>query len=403
MVVTMAACSFWVKRGGDHRYAGTQPLLGQPHYSGGPSPLPFDSHGQSAPPTVLHCFDRCQSYRGPDTALDFADCWLPLTVAAILLVFDSIWYSLGAAFSSTFYCFIGMGFTLVCILPYPTQNYGSHSDLSIEIIIFKLGFVGDIDLNRIVRLVSISPEIIKVRISDPIPNLGDPDIHGLGYSDECLFSLFPRRGENVIRAGIILAPIQGNFFTRTKNYDSIIISLFQRQEICNEAGRTLEESIALALTTEILSLQFLACKSEASYLDLFHQDTRGCIFDFVGHKPDMVYKLRAAQIDTICKGKLVEANVPETIVKTTEQILARIRKPSFLDTFRMGLQNSTFSFFFGGLFVSLVVNLLSSLFLEEFDSATDFYVLGALLLLIVAMVIGNYVWILHKSRKTKVY
>ena len=60
----------------------------------------------------------------------------------------------------------------------------------LEIHLFKLGYVGDVGLNKVARLFNVSPGIIRVVVCDPISNVGEPDIYGMAYSAERLFNLF---------------------------------------------------------------------------------------------------------------------------------------------------------------------------------------------------------------------
>ena len=269
----------------------------------------------------------------------------------------------------------------------------------LQILAFKLGYVGDVDMSRVVRLVNVSPTNIHLTIGDPVPNIGEPDIYGFVYSKDSLFRVFPVTGNGVVKVGINLAPVEGNFYTHTNGHDSIIITLYQTEEICEKAGRTREEYIAQTIVTEILWFQYKTRKPDSDYNDLFHQDTRGCIFDFVLHKPDKVHKLRTGQIDSMCKGKLVAANVPESVVKATEKILAGIRRLTFFGSLARSMQNPLFSFVFGGLLFGLIINTISSWALGEFDSSSDYYVVGILFFLVLALAVGNYIWWIISSTK----
>jgi len=269
----------------------------------------------------------------------------------------------------------------------------------LEILVFKLGYVGDVDMSRVTRLVNVSPTTIRLTIGDPVPNIGEPDIYGFAYSKDSLLRLFPAMDGGVIKVGVSLAPIEGNFYTHTNGHDSIIITLYQTEEICEKAGRTREEYIAQTIVTEFLWFQYKVRKPGSHYSDLFHQDTRGCIFDFVAHKPDKVHKLKTGNIDPMCKGKLVAANVPESVVKAIEKILAGIRRPTFFGSLARSMKNPLFSFVFGGLLFGLIINTTSSLALGEFDSSSDYYVVGILLFLVLAFAVGNYIWWIVSSTK----
>jgi hypothetical protein len=115
-----------------------------------------------------------------------------------------------------------------------------------------------------------------------------------------------------------------------------------------------------------------------------------------------VVGLQACLIDPICKGKLVEANVPESLVNQAERVLNRIRTPTFLKSLEKGLQKPLFSFLLGGLLFGLVINVLSSLALGDFDSPSDYYVVAILLLLMFLLILGNYLQMRMSSKKLHV-
>ena len=102
-----------------------------------------------------------------------------------------------------------------------------------EIQVFKLGFVGDVDLGQVIRLINSSRSVFRGVIGDSIRNIGDPDLFdAMGYSDGRLFGLFPPDQPDVIRVGIVLAPIQDNFYARSMFPGSVVLSLFQTAEMC---------------------------------------------------------------------------------------------------------------------------------------------------------------------------
>jgi len=271
----------------------------------------------------------------------------------------------------------------------------------LEIYVFKLGYVGGVDLYRVARLVNAPQNIIRLIVGDAVRNIGEPNLGGIIYSKAQLFNLFPVVDIKAIRVGITIAPLEGNFYTHTQSTNAILISLFQTDELCEKAKRTKEEYIAQTALTELLWLQYKSRKSNSHFSDLFHQDTRGCIFDFVAHKPDKIHKLKIGQIDPICKGKLVEANVPESVVTAVERIIKRIQRPSFIGSLIQGLSKPLFSFVFGGVFIGLIINTLSSLALGEFDSIRDYFIVGFLFLLAIALAVGNYIWMLVLSNSNR--
>jgi hypothetical protein len=82
----------------------------------------------------------------------------------------------------------------------------------------------------------------------------------------------------LIRVGIVLAPLEDNFYTRSRFPDAMVLSLFQTEEICKKSGRSSEEYIVISLLMHLLWLHFKLRNPEAEYDDLFHQELRGLSF-----------------------------------------------------------------------------------------------------------------------------
>lgn len=277
-----------------------------------------------------------------------------------------------------------------------TNTSSRHRNSRLEIYLFKLGYVYDVDLHKVARLINVSPQIIYAVVGDPIRNIGAPDdMRGFAYSDQ-IFDLFPKVTNGTIRVGIISAPIYNNFFSRVNGNNSVIISLNQSDELCQKAGKTKEEYITQSIISRMLWLLFRDTYSDK---DIYHDDTRGCIFDFCAQKNEKVHKLKASMIDPVCKGRLIEANIPESILHTTEKILKRLRIPSFGDVFLDSLQKPWFSFLVGGLIFGTIINVISSLILGEFDSLNDFLVALFLLTMVVIIIVVNYLNVLKSFGK----
>jgi hypothetical protein len=260
------------------------------------------------------------------------------------------------------------------------------SDKPVDIKLFELGFVGDLKKDQILKLLNRFPGQFSVSSADKISSIGDPDIYELAYSDQRLIKLFPKSDQKTIRYGIILSPIEGNYYSRTISYDTQVLSLYQVEEICKIADRSIEEYIVQTILTDILSLKYFAFSGHY----IFHRETRGCIFDFSRNKQDKVHKLQKLTIDPTCRKVLSKSNIPEQFVEAIKNSLQRIKKPTFFDTFRKSLRNPVFSFFYGGLCIGVLINIVSSLALGELDSLSDYLLLGTFLFLIIVIPVVNF-------------
>jgi hypothetical protein len=56
------------------------------------------------------------------------------------------------------------------------RSINPEEDKSLEMQIFRLGFIGDVDLNKVTRLINRSQKLFRTLVTDPINNIGDPNL-----------------------------------------------------------------------------------------------------------------------------------------------------------------------------------------------------------------------------------
>lgn len=254
--------------------------------------------------------------------------------------------------------------------------------------LFTLGYSGDLDLRAVAKLINGCQRTIVVDLIDARPAIGEPDVDALAYTREKLFQAFPPPIAGEVHAGVTIAPIDGNFYTITKDTHAVVITLHQTQQVSEQAGRTKEEYVAQTLVTELLWLQYRQASGVTDFEELYHKNTDGCIFDLVLEKPDKVYKLRSGRICTSCAAKLAQANVGAGYQAAVSSVLSRVRKPSLVRSLSLGLQRPLFSFVLGTLLGGLVINLFSALLLGQVSDVLAPFT--ALLALAVGLVGWNY-------------
>jgi hypothetical protein len=272
--------------------------------------------------------------------------------------------------------------------------------MTIKVAVFPIGYLWDFDLNQVVTNLNKISKRFEVIIEPPVRNIGNADLYGFGYSFKRLFSLFPKRNDFLIQIGITAVPIENNYYGYyEEGTNKIIGTLFEMDEVLERAGTTREEYVSQTILTAILWHQYHDNLSDSEYMNLFHDDTRGCLFDFCGNKLDLAIGLRAKRIDSICRGKLIEGNVSEYLVEDIEEALNRMKTPSFWQSIEEGLKIPIFSFVLGGLILGLFINVISSLLLGDFNTASDYYAIIILPSIAVILIIANYIRILLKSKK----
>ena len=229
--------------------------------------------------------------------------------------------------------------------------------------VFLAGY-SECKIPAVVRLLSVPGSDYVFEAGPRIQNMGDPDLYGFAYSDEAFLGLVKQYRDQFDVCAILTAvPIDESFFTRSVDLDTIISTSFQADELMDRSGRSLSEYFALAVCQELVSFAFQRA-SGLSWKELFHQETRGCLFDFAGNKPDKIAKLKKCDICPQTIGLLAENNVNENTVSFVKTILRRIRRPSVRKSLLSSVTSPVLGFVYGGVVIAFVANVVSSLVLN---------------------------------------
>lgn len=200
---------------------------------------------------------------------------------------------------------------------------------------------------------------------------------------------------------ITSVPIEGNFYTRTIGQEWIIATYHQAEELIAASGRNHVEYAALAICQELLSFEFQRVTGEG-WDKLFHQDPRGCIFDFAGIKSQKVAKLRQCIICESCSDILKDKNLSHKSIGFTNKLLSRIRKESLSKAFYYSISSPGLSFVYGGLVVGTAVNLFSSSIMSSAPISNEQKIfLSVFASLIVIFPLGVYIFMAMKDLRAR--
>jgi len=258
--------------------------------------------------------------------------------------------------------------------------------------LFLAGY-NECDIDAVVRILSVRGSDYSFESGPRIQTMGDPDLHGFAYSDKVFRELGKQyRDQFDVCAILTTVPIADNFFTRSVDLHTIISTSFQADELLDRSGRSLSEYYALAICQELVSFAFQRA-SGLPWSHLFHQETRGCLFDFAGNKPDKIAKLKKCDICQQTVGLLAEKNVNDRTVSFVKTILRRIRRPSVRKSLVTSITSPTLAFVYGGVVIGCAVNVISSIVLNTSpltrQQARLIWLLAACILLFPAAV---YLW-----------
>lgn len=268
--------------------------------------------------------------------------------------------------------------------------------------IFEAGYPGA-SVRRVRQLLRSGKHRYRFEAGGRIHNLGNPDLMGYGYSDRAfLKALGAHIDDYQICILLTSVPIEGNFYTRDIEQRLIVCTSHQANEFIQRSDRTIEEYFALSVCPELLSIEFQRTTGRP-WEDLFHQDVRGCPFDFAGVKSQLTAYLTGVTLCETCRGVLAESNVNNLARDYIETFLSEIRRPSFVKALRMCITSPGLSFAFGGIVLGLVINVFSSLVIADSPPSTaQFRVLQVLLCIAIAFPVSVYGWTwIQYFRKTK--
>ena len=230
--------------------------------------------------------------------------------------------------------------------------------------IFIAGY-NTLNPSALLKILSKSNGRFRFELGVRIQTMGDPDLAGFAYSDVAFTSMISRYRECYdICVLLTSAPLEDNFFTRTIQQNTIIATSHQADELLEKSGRSLAEYYALAICQELISFAFQRATG-LPWTELFHGETRGCLFDFAKYKPHKIAKLTKCIISPQTQGFLAEKNVDDRVISYVLSVLRRIRRPSFIRAIKESVMSPILSFFYGGLVIGFVVNVFSSLVLNK--------------------------------------
>jgi hypothetical protein len=228
-------------------------------------------------------------------------------------------------------------------------------------------------------------------VGQSVPEIGEPDLTNQQHSTEKLAAMFPKPLQADLLVGVTGAILQGNYFTRTSGVDVVIVTAHHTAELCDPAHLTFEEYVVQSIATELMWLLYKRERRGAEFMEVFHPETRSCLLDRAEKKIEKVRKLRSGALEKSCRDKLRNAGVPKDLLRAAERVVRYVQRPPVSRTFRESIERPLFSLLVGSVIGGLLINLLSSLVLGDFDSRSDGVVLVALVVVLVALVMVNHI------------
>lgn len=185
------------------------------------------------------------------------------------------------------------------------------------------------DISTIRKLYTYNSELFYVKSTSSIAALPNTDLNDWTYSKKLISSLFTPDTNADITIAIIENKIEDNYFSAKLTDKSGIITFYQAETILRDANIDLFNYLLLTIYEIITLYQISNNKIDKNIEQLIHDETRGCIFDMVGNKYDLIYSASNAHICQQCEACLLRCNLPSNFISILKKELKRIRKSKY--------------------------------------------------------------------------
>jgi len=151
------------------------------------------------------------------------------------------------------------------------------------------------------------------------------------------------------------------FYMKRLSRNRIVISLFGINDILNQKSISIENFI-LKQIYEICALSFLF--DDIATDDVYHvvhKETRGCLFDLNGYRPDIIHNTENPKICNRCLTAFDDSLIDPDLLNKLQNELSRLKKP-FIVTIELLIKKcpllSVLLLFIFGLCINYVYDLI---------------------------------------------
>jgi hypothetical protein len=159
------------------------------------------------------------------------------------------------------------------------------------------------------------------------------DLENWAYSNELILKNLPSFQENICIA-IVNVPIDKNYYARTLGNNTAVFTFHDIKQYLTQENIPLENALIRAIYYACLTYKLhgdlLPSNSEAS--TLAHDETRACVFDMNGFKPDIVYSSNAPSLCTECAERLRVNKFSNELINQINIELSALKKSLYFRT-----------------------------------------------------------------------
>ncbi len=128
-------------------------------------------------------------------------------------------------------------------------------------------------------------------------------------------------GDAAVRMVSTLRRLPDNWFSHWHDGDRVVVSSLWGWE------QTAEVAPEAFLAYEMVLYGLHALSPRYRFLDLAHEETRGCLFDFCMERADIEIKLQTADLCDPCRAKLDAARIPPELVAELCEAIRSLARP----------------------------------------------------------------------------
>ena len=179
------------------------------------------------------------------------------------------------------------------------------------------------------KLSRLKSDLFYVKSISTIPTLPNMDLPDWSYSKKLLSNVLPSSEEANITIGILEEKIEGNYFARRLGDNCGILTFYQADEILRDANIEVFNYLLLSIYKMVVLYRIGNNRLDEKSWSLVHDETRGCLFDMVGKKYDLIYSAANAHICPLCEAMLAKKNLPLLFTEILKKELKAIRKSRY--------------------------------------------------------------------------
>lgn len=160
-------------------------------------------------------------------------------------------------------------------------------------------------------------------------SLPDADGYDWSYSDNLLSTLMKQPSDADIRLAFIDYPLEDNYFVRRLDKDTAVMTFYQAVDILKGGNVSLNNYALVSIYIACTTFYQLEANRTVSVRSLFHDETRGCLFDMTGIKEDILLSVSEPQICYECESSMKKLLIDMDYLSVLKRELRKIKKPLY--------------------------------------------------------------------------